>query len=60
MNFDESGRFEMSQNPWGESLYEQFDETSLDEDIFSLIERFNLNNDRSDEDEELEENLEGF
>ena len=60
MNFDESGRFKMSQNPWGESLYEQFDETSLDEDIFSFIDRLNLNNDRSDEDDESEENLEGF
>ena len=60
MTFTELERFEMGENPWGESPYEEFDENSLDEDIFSLMERLNLNNDRSDEDDEFEENLEGF
>ena len=60
MNFNDSGRFEMSQNPWGESSMEHFDESSLDRDILTFVEGLNDVSDYEEESEEVEDDIEGF
>ena len=60
MDFNDSEIFAMSQNLRVDSSMEHFDESSLDRDILTFVEGLNDVSDYEEENEEVEDDIEGF